>query len=121
MPKFKVKATMDVGYEVFIEASSEDEAWKLADEMDGPSDIDDEVWTRVDNGHDWTMEGICEMSDEKNAVFTVKDLKDRLNQVGLPFDEVESGSDGVICLVFATDDEEYNDGWFCNEEEGEQL
>jgi hypothetical protein len=43
------------------------------------------------------------------AIFTVKDLKDRLNQVGLPFDEVESGSDGVICLVFATDDEEYSD------------
>jgi len=48
--------------------------------------------------------------DENNAVFTVKDLKDRLNQVGLPFDEVESGSEGVICLVFATDDEEYNNG-----------
>jgi hypothetical protein len=48
--------------------------------------------------------------DENNAVFTVKDLKDRLNKVGLPFDEVESGSEGVICLVFATDDEEYNNG-----------
>ncbi len=59
---------------------------------------------------DVTAFGFEEMDDEKNAVFTVKDLRDRLNQVGLPFDEVESGSDGVICLAFATDDEEYNDG-----------
>ena len=44
-----------------------------------------------------------------NAVFTVKDLRDRLNQVGLPFDEVDSGAEGIICLAFATDDEEYND------------
>ena len=44
-----------------------------------------------------------------NAVFTVKDLRDRLNQVGLPFDEVYSGAEGIICLAFATDDEEYND------------
>ena len=64
MPKFKVTATMDVAYEFFIEASNEDEAWKLADEMDAPSDIDDEVWTRVDNGHDWTLENVCEVSDE---------------------------------------------------------
>jgi len=42
-------------------------------------------------------------------IFSVKDLKDRLAQVGLPFEEVESGSDGVICLCFATDDEDYND------------
>ena len=58
---------------------------------------------------DVTAFGFEEMDDEKNAVFTVKDLRDRLNQVGLPFDEVESGSDGVICLAFATDDEEYSD------------
>ena len=44
-----------------------------------------------------------------NAVFTVKDLRDRLNQVGLPFDEVDSGAEGIICLAFATDDEEYSD------------
>ena len=39
-----------------------------------------------------------------------KDLRARLNQVGLPFDEVDSGAEGIICLAFATDDEEYNDG-----------
>tara|TARA_R110002153_G_scaffold170948_2_gene323795 strand:- start:17 stop:256 length:240 start_codon:yes stop_codon:yes gene_type:complete len=41
-------------------------------------------------------------------IFSVKDLKNRLAQVGLPFEEVDSGSDGVICLCFATDDEDYN-------------
>ena len=67
MAKFKVTATMDVAYEIFIEASNEDEAWKVADEMDAPSDIDDEVWTRVDNGHDWTLENIWEISDDSDA------------------------------------------------------
>jgi len=43
------------------------------------------------------------------AVFTVKDLRDRLTQVGLPFDEVDSGAEGIICLAFATDDEEYTE------------
>jgi len=61
MKTYKVTATMDVAYEVFIEASSEDEAWKLANEMDAPSNIDDEVWTRVDNGHDWTVENVWEV------------------------------------------------------------
>tara|TARA_R110002153_G_scaffold10813_1_gene42344 strand:+ start:182 stop:502 length:321 start_codon:yes stop_codon:yes gene_type:complete len=42
-------------------------------------------------------------------VFSVEDLKNRLAQVGLPFEEVESGSDGVICLCFATDDGDYNE------------
>lgn len=66
MAKFKVTATMDVAYEIFIEASNEDEAWKVADEMDAPSNIDDEVWTRVDNGHDWTLENIWEISDDSD-------------------------------------------------------
>lgn len=42
-------------------------------------------------------------------IFTVKELKEKLAQVGLPFDEVESGADGVITLAFATDDPEYGD------------
>ncbi len=46
---------------------------------------------------------------EQADVFSVEDLKNRLAQVGLPFEEVESGSAGVICLCFATDDEDYNE------------
>ena len=36
MPKFKVTATMDVGYELIVEARNEAEAWELA----GDADID---------------------------------------------------------------------------------
>ena len=67
MKTYKVTATMDVAYEVFIEASSENEAWKVANEMDAPSDIDDEVWTRVDNGHDWTLENVWEVESDNDA------------------------------------------------------
>ena len=42
-------------------------------------------------------------------IFTVEELKEKLAQVGLPFDEVESGAEGVILLAFATDDPEYGD------------
>ena len=45
----------------------------------------------------------------RNDIFTIKELKEKLAQVGLPFEEVESGSDGVICLVFATNDPEYSE------------
>ena len=40
-------------------------------------------------------------------IFTVEELKEKLAQVGLPFDEVESGAEGVILLAFGTDDPEY--------------
>jgi len=46
---------------------------------------------------------------KRNDIFTIKELKEKLAQVGLPFEEVESGSDGVICLVFATNDPEYSE------------
>ena len=47
------------------------------------------------------------MFEITNDVFTVEELKRRLELVGLPFDEMESGADGVICLAFETDDDEY--------------
>ena len=51
MGLFHVSATLDVGYEIFIEAKDEDEAWELAkDEADG--------WIKTDTGHDWTIEHI---------------------------------------------------------------
>ena len=59
MPKFKVTATMDVGYELIVEAPDEDTAWKIADETD---DIDE--WVQVDEGHDWTLENVWETKDE---------------------------------------------------------
>lgn len=56
MPKFKVTATMDVGYELVVEARNEAEAWEIA----GNSDIDG--WESK-GGQDWTMEGIWEVDD----------------------------------------------------------
>ena len=57
MPKFKVTATMDVGYELIVEADNEAEAWRMAED-------DDADWLQVDEGHDWTLEDVCEVSDE---------------------------------------------------------
>jgi len=57
MPKFKVTATMDVGYELIVEARNEDEAWQMAKDNDAD-------WVQINEGHDWTLEGIKEVSDE---------------------------------------------------------
>ena len=56
MAKFKVTATMDVGYELIVEAKSEAEAWEFA----GTADV--EGW-ECKSGQDWTMENIWEITD----------------------------------------------------------
>tara|TARA_A100001391_G_C4980702_1_gene255237 strand:+ start:277 stop:483 length:207 start_codon:yes stop_codon:yes gene_type:complete len=60
MAKFKVTATMDVSYELIVEAPDEDTAWKIADETD-----DTDEWVQVDEGHDWTLENVLEVKDEE--------------------------------------------------------
>ena len=57
MPKFKVKATMDVGYELIVEARNEAEAWQMAEDNDTD-------WVQVDGGHDWTLEDVSEMEGD---------------------------------------------------------
>ena len=57
MPKFKVTATMDVGYELIVEANNEAEAWRMAEDEDAD-------WLQVDEGHDWTLENVYEVNDE---------------------------------------------------------
>ena len=57
MPKFKITATMDVGYELIVEADNEAEAWRMAED-------DDADWLQVDEGHDWTLEDVREVSNE---------------------------------------------------------
>ena len=59
MPKYKVTATMDVGYELIVEAADEDKAWTIAKETDDMSE-----WVQVDYGHDWTLENIHEVTDD---------------------------------------------------------
>jgi hypothetical protein len=56
MAKFKVTATMDVGYELIVEAKSEAEAWEFA----GTADV--EGW-ECKGGQDWTMENIWEITN----------------------------------------------------------
>jgi len=59
MPKFKVTATMDVGYAAIIEADTKDEAWAIA------RNGDEADWEQTDNGHDWTLENIREVDDDE--------------------------------------------------------
>lgn len=54
MTKYKVTATMDVGYIAEIEAESKDKAWEIANNGDGD-------WVKADTGHDWTVESIVEV------------------------------------------------------------
>ena len=53
--KYKVTATMDVGYVAEIEAESEEEAWEIARDDDAAD------WVKQDDGHDWTVESIREV------------------------------------------------------------
>ena len=59
MTKYKVTATMDVGYEAIIEADSEDEAWAIA----RGDRFEEADWEKTDNGHDWTLENIWKHED----------------------------------------------------------
>jgi len=58
MPKYKVTATMDVGYTAFIEADTEEEAWAIS------RNGDEADWEQTDNGHDWTVENIWEVKND---------------------------------------------------------
>ena len=55
MAKYKVTATLDVGFEAIIEAENEEEAWAIARKEEGAD------WEKTDDGHDWTLENIWEV------------------------------------------------------------
>ena len=57
MAKFKVTATLDVGFEAIIEAENEEEAWAIARKEEGAD------WEKTDDGHDWTLESIWEVKN----------------------------------------------------------
>ena len=59
MPKFKVTATMDVGYEAVVTARNEAEVWQMAND-----DFATIEWVQTDEGHDWTLEDVYEVSDD---------------------------------------------------------
>ena len=62
MPKFKVTATMDVGYEAVVEAPNEEAAWDIAVDS-GVWDGSTVDWVQADQGHDWTLENVWEINN----------------------------------------------------------
>ena len=62
MPKYRVTATMDVGYEAIVEAPDEQTAWDIAGCKSWAENAIG--WVQVDEGHDWTLEGISEIDNE---------------------------------------------------------
>ena len=63
MPKFKVTATKDVGFEAIIEADNLEEAWSIALGTSAYTTLAEADWEQTDDGHDWTLENIWEMTD----------------------------------------------------------
>ena len=61
MKEYRVTATMDVGYTAIIEAESEDEAYAIAK----GDRFQDPCFEKTDDGHDWTVENIWEIKNEK--------------------------------------------------------
>jgi hypothetical protein len=59
MKVFKVTATMDVGYQLFIKAEDEEDA------MEKAKDVDGDWWVKSDDGHDWTLEQAWEASKDE--------------------------------------------------------
>jgi len=66
MAKFKVTATMDVGYEAIVEAPDEDTAWDIAADT-GVWTGSTVAWVQVDQGHDWTLENVWEVDGDNDA------------------------------------------------------
>ena len=68
MPKFKVTATKDVGFEAIIEADNEEQAWAIAREDEIKNEEPD--WKQTDDGHDWTLEHIWEVDTRFKVTVT---------------------------------------------------
>jgi hypothetical protein len=60
MPKYRVTATMTMGYWADIEAPDIDTAWAIAKKG---SRVDWSSYERHDMGEDWTLENISEVTD----------------------------------------------------------
>ena len=60
MKKFRVTATLDIGYSAIIEAENEESAWEIAN---GENKLIEPEWIQTDQGHDWTLENIFEESE----------------------------------------------------------
>ena len=104
MKKFKVTATKDVGYAAIISATNEEEAWKIA-KGDTLYYQNDEVdWDQTDDGHDWTLENVRELSEEENfclkyrTPYLKETTKEKVVSAAAEqkFEEMLSGFEGTI-------------------------
>ena len=59
MTKYRVTATLDVGYEAVVEADTLEEAITLARE-DAEQNVE---WEKSDEGHHWMVEDAWEVKD----------------------------------------------------------
>jgi len=112
--KFKVTATKDVGYAAIILAPNEEEAWKIAkgDTLDMAYDdtaysqkveVD---WEQTDDGHDWTLENVRELSEEENKETTKEKLKKIEDQLtALYYEAEEFGLDTLARCIGAAENE----------------
>tara|TARA_X000000950_G_C13734092_1_gene585549 strand:+ start:49 stop:234 length:186 start_codon:yes stop_codon:yes gene_type:complete len=60
MPRYRVSATLDVGYEAVVEADTLEEAITLARE-DAEQNVE---WEKSDDGHHWMVENAWEVNNE---------------------------------------------------------
>jgi len=118
MPKFKVTATKDVGFEAIIEADNEEQAWAIAREDEIKNEEPD--WKQTDDGHDWTLEHIWEVDtrfkvtvtqtnvffidqdefEDKEMKPSLENAKRIVNEDRI-WDEDQSGDDTFSVKVFA--------------------
>ena len=66
---FKVTATMDVGYQLFIRAENKEDAMEQAE------NVDSDHWQKADDGHDWTMEQAWEVAEDEYGAEEVYEVK----------------------------------------------
>ena len=95
--KFKVTATKDVGYAAIILAPNKEEAWKIAAE-------DNSIFEQTDDGHDWTLENVRELSEEENKETTKEKLKKIEDQLtALYYEAEEFGLDTLARCIGAAE------------------
>jgi hypothetical protein len=64
---FKVTATMDVSYKIFVKAENKEEAFEKADYLD--------EWKKDGEGHDWTIEDAYEVAEDEYGAEEVYEVK----------------------------------------------
>ena len=104
--RFKVTATKDVGYAAIILAPNEEEAWKIAKGDRLYSQNDEVDWDQTDDGHDWTLENVRELSEEENKETTKEKLKKIEDQLtALYYEAEEFGLDTLARCIGAAENE----------------